>query len=301
VAQQRVMQKFAAYIKLARIHQYVKNGFVWLPIFFGNKLNDPEAIVRTFWAFVAFCLTASAVYVLNDLKDVQEDRQHPVKKFRPLASGALSRSEGILFLIILLCISASISSIILNKNVLIILAVYLFLNFVYSFKLKHISIIDIICVSTGFVLRVFAGGMASKVWISPWLVLMVFLLALFIALAKRRDDLLLVSPRHNPRKCIDSYNLEFVNLSLVAMAAVIIVTYILYTLSPEIIDKHGTNKLYFTTLWVIIGLLRYMQITFVDQKSWSPTLIVLKDIFMQVVIILWLLHFFLLLYVSRGA
>ena len=295
-----MMQKFAAYIKLARPHQYVKNGFVWLPIFFGNKLNDTEAIVRTFWAFVAFCLTASVVYVLNDLKDVQEDRQHPAKKFRPIASGALSRSEAILFLIVLLIISVSISSVTSNKSVLIILAVYLFLNFAYSFKLKHISIIDIICISTGFVLRVLGGGIAAKVWISPWLIIMVFLLALFLALAKRRDDFLLVSSAHNPRKCIDSYNLEFVNLAMVAMAAVIIVSYILYTVSPEVIDKHKTDKLYFTTLWVIIGLLRYMQITFVEQKSGSPTLIVLKDLFMQVVIILWLLHYYLLLYVFRG-
>jgi 4-hydroxybenzoate polyprenyltransferase len=295
-----MMQKFAAYIKLARPHQYVKNGFVWLPIFFGNKLNDTEAIVRTFWAFVAFCLTASVVYVLNDLKDVQEDRQHPAKKFRPIASGALSRSEAILFLIVLLIISVSISSVTSNKSVLIILAVYLFLNFAYSFKLKHISIIDIVCISTGFVLRVLGGGIAAKVWISPWLIIMVFLLALFLALAKRRDDFLLVSSAHNPRKCIDSYNLEFVNLAMVAMAAVIIVSYILYTVSPEVIDKHKTDKLYFTTLWVIIGLLRYMQITFVEQKSGSPTLIVLKDLFMQVVIILWLLHYYLLLYVFRG-
>jgi 4-hydroxybenzoate polyprenyltransferase len=294
------MQKFVAYIKLARPNQYVKNGFVWLPIFFGNKLNDTEAIVRTFGAFVAFCLIASVVYALNDLKDVQEDRQHPVKKFRPLASGALNRSEVILFLIVILSISVFICSVILNKSVLIVLTVYFFLNVAYSFRLKHISIIDIVCISTGFVLRVFAGGAAANVWISPWLVLMVFLLALFMALAKRRDDLLLISSGHNPRKCINSYNFEFVNLTMVAMAAVIIVSYILYTLSPEVVNKHGTDKLYLTTLWVIVGVLRYMQITFVDQESGSPTLIVLKDRFLQVVIILWLFHFYLLLYIFRG-
>jgi 4-hydroxybenzoate polyprenyltransferase len=294
------MQKFTAYIKLARPHQWVKNGFIWLPIFFGYKLSDKQAILGTLGAFIAFCLTASVVYVLNDIKDIQEDRRHPVKKFRPLASGALSGSEANLFFIALLIISVAFCSIILNKSVLILLAFYFLLNFAYSFKLKHISIIDIVCISTGFVLRIFAGGMAANVWISPWIVLMIFLLALFLALAKRIDDLLSVSTGHNPRKCIDGYNLEFVNLAMVVMASVIIVSYILYTVSPEVVAKHGTDKLYLTALWVIVGILRYMQIAFVHQNSSSPTLIILKDLFMQVVVVAWLLHFYMLIYLFRG-
>ena len=294
------MQKFSAYIKLARPHHWMKNGFIWLPIFFGYKLSDKQAILGTLGAFLAFCLTASVVYVLNDIKDIQEDRRHPVKKLRPLANGALSSSEANLFFVALLIIAIAFSSIILNKSVLILLAFYLLLNFAYSYKLKHISIIDIVCIASGFVLRIFAGGMAANVWISPWIVLMVFLLALFLALAKRRDDLLVVSTGHNPRKCIDGYNLEFVNLAMVVMASVIIVSYILYTVSPEVVDKHGTDKLYLTALWVIVGILRYMQIAFVHQKSSSPTLIILKDLFMQVVVVAWLLHFYLLIYLFRG-
>ena len=291
------MEKLAAYIRLARPHQYVKNGFVWIPIFFGYKLNDSQAILRTFWAFIAFCFVASVVYVLNDLKDIEEDRHHPIKKSRPLASGTLGQSEAIWFLIALSIISISISAIFLNKSVITVLTAYFLLNFAYSFKLKHISIVDVICISTGFVLRIFAGGLAADVWISPWLVLMVFLLALFLAFAKRRDDLTLLSFDHNPRRSLDGYNLDFVNLTMVAMASVIIVSYILYTVSPEVVYKHGTDKLYLTTLWVIVGLLRYMQITFVEEKSGSPTLIALKDVLIQMVIVLWFLHFYLLLYV----
>jgi len=294
------MKKFTAYIKLARPHQWVKNGFIWLPIFFGYKLSDKPAILGTLGAFIAFCITASAVYVLNDIKDIQEDRRHPLKKFRPLASGALSASEANLFFIALLTISVAFCSIILNTSTLILLAIYLLLNIAYSFKLKHISIIDIVCISTGFVLRIFAGGMAANIWISPWIVLMIFLLALFLALAKRRDDLLVVSTGHTPRKGIDGYNLEFVNLTMVVMASVIIVSYILYTVSPEVVAKHGTDKLYLTALWVIVGILRYMQIAFVNQNSSSPTLIILKDLFMQVVVVAWLLHFYILIYLFRG-
>jgi 4-hydroxybenzoate polyprenyltransferase len=181
---------------------------------------------------------------------------------------------------------------------LFILTAYLFLNLAYSLSLKHVAIIDVVCIATGFVLRVFAGGAAAEVQVSHWLVLMVFLLAIFLALAKRRDDLVLNSQGHNNiRRSLHNYNLDFVSHSMVAMTSITIVSYILYTVSPEVVEKHGTNNLYLTTFWVVIGFLRYMQITFVDQKSGSPTIILLKDAFMQVIIVLWLTTYYLLLYV----
>jgi 4-hydroxybenzoate polyprenyltransferase len=291
------MATLSAYIKLARLNHYVKNGIVWIPLFFAHKLNDLNAVLNTFWAFFAFCLTASAVYVLNDLLDVQEDRQHPVKKLRPIASGAVNAKEAIFFLLNLLVPAIILSFIFLPHNFLFILTAYLFLNIAYSFSLKHVAIIDVVCIATGFVLRVFAGGIAAEVQVSHWLVLMVFLLAIFLALAKRRDDLVLNAQGHNnTRRSLHKYNLEFVSHSMVAMTSITIVSYILYTVSPEVIEKHGTNKLYLTTFWVVIGFLRYMQITFVDQKSGSPTVMLLKDVFMQVIIGLWLITFYLLLY-----
>jgi decaprenyl-phosphate phosphoribosyltransferase len=292
------MAKLSEYIKLARPNHYVKNGFVWIPLFFGHKLNDLQAVFNTFWAFFAFCLTASVVYVLNDLLDVQEDRLHPVKKLRPIASGAITAKQATRFLLIFLVLAISVSFIFLSNNLLFILIAYLFLNLAYSFSLKHIAVIDVVCIATGFVLRVFAGGIAAEVPVSHWLVIMVFLLAIFLALAKRRDDLILNAQGHNKaRRSLSNYNMDFVSHSMVAMTSITIVSYILYTVSPEVVSKHGTNQLYLTTFWVVIGFLRYMQITFVHQISGSPTTVLLRDIFLQVVLVLWLISFYLLLYV----
>jgi decaprenyl-phosphate phosphoribosyltransferase len=291
------MDKIRALVQLARPPQYLKNGFIFLPLFFGHRLHDLNAVWAAWWAFVAFCLAASSVYAVNDIHDIQEDRQHPAKKFRPLAAGILSKSEAGLFALVLMALSLAVSLTFLGPVFLLPLAAYLLLNLVYSYGLKHLAIIDVFCIALGFVLRIFAGGLAADVWISHWLVLMTFLLALFLALAKRRDDLLLAANGINVRRSLDNYNLEFVSLSMVLMAAVIIVSYILYTVSPEVVSKHKTNNLYLTSIWVVMGLLRYMQITFVEQRSGSPTLILLKDSFLRVIILLWLLSFYLLFYV----
>lgn len=291
------MNKLAACVQLARPHQYLKNGFIWLPLFFGYKLRDAGIVLDVFWAFVAFCLTASSMYALNDLRDVEEDCRHPSKKFRPIACGALQKSEAVLFMILLLTASLTISFAFLSRSFLVILGAYLVLNFAYSGGLKHLAIVDVTLIAVGFVLRVFAGGVAAEIWPSHWLILMTFLLAVFLALSKRRDDLLLAACGHNTRRCLDGYNLEFVSLSMILMASVVIVSYILYTVSPEVTGKHRTHHLYLTTFWVIVGLLRYMQITFVEQKSGSPTLVLLKDVFLQTVIFLWIGSFYLILYV----
>jgi 4-hydroxybenzoate polyprenyltransferase len=295
------MRQLKAFLQIARPHQYVKNGFVWFPLFFGHKLLDLQAVVQTFWAFLGFCLVASSVYILNDIKDVEEDRRHPVKKYRPLASGTLRPGQAVAFMIFLLVLSLIIAVTLLPQEFLFILGAYLLLNILYTFFLKHLAIIDIVCIGIGFVLRIFAGGLAADIRVSHWIVLMTFLLALFLALSKRRDDLLLEACGHNPRKCLNGYNLEFVSLSMVVMVSVVIMAYILYTVSPEIIEKHRTNQLYLTSFWVIIGLLRYLQITFVEQRSGSPTLILLKDYFLLAVIILWILTFYLMLYYGLGA
>jgi len=291
-----VMSKIRALITLARPHQYIKNVFIFLPIFFAHKLFDSHALIQTCWAFVVFCLGASSVYVVNDIFDVKIDRIHPIKKHRPLAAGILQKREAFIFAALLLIFSISLTVYKLEWILLIVLGSYLILNYLYSCCLKKFAIIDISVIAVGFVIRVFFGGLSSEVSISHWLIIMTFLLALFLALAKRRDDLLLLSNGHKVRQNIDGYSLEFVSHSMVIMAAVIIVSYILYTVSPEVIMVHKTTNLYLTTFLVIIGLLRYLQITFVEQQSGSPTSIILKDHFMQIVIILWLLSAYLIIY-----
>ena len=288
------MHRLGLYVQLARVHQYVKNGFVCLPIFFGYKLADVQALQQTGLAFLVFCLAASSVYVVNDLWDVEEDRRHPVKRHRPLAAGELLPAQAIGFLALLLVTTVTLAAVFLPPIFLVILCSYLVLNLAYSFLLKHLAVIDVVCIALGFVLRVYAGGVAAGVPISHWLVALTFLLALFLALGKRRDDLLQADGGNGARKSLDGYNLEFVGLAMGVMAAVIIVAYLLYTLSPGAMAKHGTDLLYLTSFWVILGLLRYFQITVVEERSGSPTKIFLKDAFLQVTIILWLLSFFLL-------
>ncbi len=290
------MNRLKAYLTLARPHQYLKNGFIFFPLFFGHRLFDLQALGLAFSAFLAFCAAASSVYVFNDICDREADRRHPVKKLRPLASGTIELGGAVCFLVLLLSLSLLIYLLWLPRNFIIILGSYLVLNLAYSWKLKHLAILDVVCIGLGFVLRIFAGGAAVNIWPSHWLVMMTFLLALFLALAKRRDDLLLAACGNKTRRCLDGYSLEFVSLSMGIMAAVIIVSYTLYTVSPEVMIKHQANELYLTTLWVIIGLLRYLQVTFVFQKSGSPTLILIKDLFLQIVLLLWIGSFYLLLY-----
>jgi len=288
--------KAKLYLQLARPHQFVKNGFVWLPIFFGAKLGDIGALEQTLIAFAAFCCAAGGVYVLNDLKDIEEDRGHPTKRNRPLASGAIPPRGAVIFMAGLLVLAALAGALLPKPDFLLILGAYLILNVAYSFFLKHQAIIDVVCLALGFVLRVLAGGVAAAVPVSHWIIIMTFLLALFLALAKRRDDLLLAAEGQSARRSIDGYSLEFVSTSMAVMAAVIIVAYILYTVSPETIQKHGTDRLYLTGIWVVVGLLRYLQLALVENCTASPTKILLQDRFLQTVLALWILSFFFLLY-----
>ncbi len=291
-----MLNKAKLYLQLARPQQFFKNGFVWLPIFFGAKLADLGALEQTLIAFAAFCCAAGGVYVLNDLKDVEEDRRHPTKKDRPLACGAIQPREAMLFMAVLLILAAWLGALLPKPDFLLILGAYLLLNVAYSFFLKHRAIIDIVCIALGFVLRVLAGGVAAAVPISHWIVILTFLLAIFLALAKRRDDLLLAAEGQNTRRSIDGYSLEFVSISMAVMAAVVIVAYILYTVSPDTIKKHGTDRLYLTGFWVVLGLLRYLQLALVENHTASPTKILLQDRFLQAVLTLWVLSFFFLIY-----
>jgi len=276
-------------VKLLRPHQYIKNLFIFAPIFFSFTITT-NSISQSLIAFVLFSLIASSIYILNDYMDIEEDKKHPIKSNRPLANGSISKKQAI-NLFILLSLVSLVSSFLYNISLFFVLLLYFILNIAYSLKLKHISIIDIFIISTGFVLRLFAGSVSSEIYLSYWIIIMTFLLALFLAIAKRRDDVLLSNQGKETRKNIDGYNLEFVNASMVLMAAVIIVSYILYTVSNEVIIKFNTEYLYMTTFFVILGILRYMQITFVEEKSGSPTSIVSKDIFLKVTILAWLCSF----------
>jgi 4-hydroxybenzoate polyprenyltransferase len=290
-----VIQRAKTYLKLIRIHQSVKNGFVLLPIFFGKRFTDPHVLGLALLAALAFYLASASIYVLNDLRDVAEDRLHPKKRFRPIASGAVGEREAVA--LALCCLgAAALLGALLGPAFLGVLGGYLALNLAYSLKLKQLAIVDIMCIAVGFVLRVFAGGVATDTWISHWIVLMTFLLALFLALAKRRDDLLLTEDGAAVRRSIHGYNREFVDASMMIMAAVTIVSYVLYTVTPEVMASFSSDDIYLTTFWVILGILRYLQRTFVDKDSGSPTAMLLEDRLLQLSIIGWLASFAFIIY-----
>ncbi|MBF0236853.1 MAG: decaprenyl-phosphate phosphoribosyltransferase [SAR324 cluster bacterium] len=291
-----VTSTLANYYKLLRPHQYVKNTFVLLPIFFAQHLTDIPALLHTMGVFVCFCLVASSIYIINDYRDMKEDRQHPTKKMRPLAAGLIPSHQALLLSFFLMS-TGFYGAWMIRPEVMGVLSGYWLLNLVYSLGLKHIALLDIMTIATGFVLRIFAGGFAAQVKISMWIILLTFLLALFLAVAKRREDvLLLASGIQKTRKSIDGYNLEFINATMVLMSAVIVVAYIFYTISLEIRQNFHSDYLYLTVVFVLLGILRYMQITFVENKSGDPTRILLNDRFLQGTLIAWLGSFMFLIY-----
>jgi 4-hydroxybenzoate polyprenyltransferase len=283
---------FKNYLKLLRVEQYIKNIFVFAPLFFTFSFNATD-FFNVLIVFILFSTIASSIYTFNDLMDIEEDKRHPTKKFRPLASGQISTLSAKI-IIIFLALSSLFLSFLMSEYLFFILVIYFILNILYSVKLKHIAIVDIFIIATGFVLRLFAGASVVDTTLSMWIIIITFLLALFLAIAKRRDDILLSLQGKQTRKNIDGYNLEFVNATMILMSSVIIVSYILYTVSEAVILRLGSEYLYLTTFFVILGIIRYMQITFVEENSGSPTKIVLKDRFLQITILLWLISFFVI-------
>lgn len=288
--------KLSALFKLMRPHQYIKNLFIFLPLFFAMRITDTELLLNSFLAFIAFSLTASAIYTLNDHHDIEEDREHPKKKNRPLASGAISKAQAIIIMIVLAIAGFSLMTYI-SLNAVAILAAYVLMNIAYSLYFKHVAILDVIIIATGFVLRLFIGSAVTGIQLSMWIVIMTFLLALFMALAKRRDDVLIyLETGKKMRKVIDGYNLQFLDAAMAIMASVVIVAYTIYTTSTEVVERFHSQYLYLTALFVILGIMRYLQIAFVHLDSGSPTRIILNDRFMQLTIAAWIISFSWILY-----
>lgn len=287
-----------AYLQLIRPKDWAKNSFLFIPVFFAGKLFSVDTLINLLGGFLCFSLVASSIYIINDYRDIEDDKIHPVKKTRPLASGTVSKANALIICILFLAIGFTAAWFIRDKF-LFVLIIYFLLNLGYSFGLKTIPILDIIIVAIGFVLRVKAGAVIAVIGLSEWLIIMVFLLALFMALAKRRDDVLLkLSSGTDMRKAVKGYNLEFINVALSLICAVIIVAYFMYTTSPEIVARLQTYRLYYTCLFVLAGVFRYLQLIFVQQNSQSPTKILYKDRFIQAVILLWIMSFYVILYLK---
>ena len=296
----RIFVAMIHYIKLLRPLQWLKNIFVFAPIFFSNNLLKPEFFWPTLMVFASFCLISSSIYCFNDLKDIEADRQHPKKCKRPIASGKVPVTGGYIMMILCMIGALAILPLSHSENIhylYMIVIGYWLMNIAYCLKLKQYAILDVSIIAIGFVMRVLVGGIATDIWMSHWLIMMTFLVTLFLAFTKRNDDYRIYEQTGTkPRVSITGYNKTFINEATAIIASVTLVCYIMYTMSPEVIHRLGTRYVYLTSGWVLAGLLRYLQNMIVFGLSGSPTKSLVKDHFVQFCILGWLASFFVIIY-----
>ena len=277
------------FIKLLRPQQWIKNGFVFIPFLFAGKMPDVAPLTKGMIVFVAFCLTASSIYILNDLSDLDFDKAHPEKKDRPLASGKISINLAVCIMLFLASCSVVISSL-LSKEIAFIIVLYVISNIFYSLYFKNIVIIDIFFIAFGFLLRVAAGVYATNVPPSSWIVIMAMALSLLLAVGKRRADLLSSdSNLKNHRKVLHLYSIQTIDQMIVILVALIIITFSLYAVSDYAVLRFGSEALVLTVPIVIYGLFRYLYIINDEKVTGDPTKILLSDYHMSLCVLSWLL------------
>jgi len=285
----------APIVTLLRPHQWIKNAFVAAPLFFTPQALSWANLVYVILGVACFSAMASAIYILNDWRDRDVDRLHPTKRLRPLAAGTISPAAAATAAPVLALASAAVSLLILPRGFSIVLGLYVAQNLAYNLWLKQVSILDVLCIAIGFVLRIYAGGALIGVTPTVWIVACTLLLALFLAFAKRRDDLVLgVDDEH--RLSLTGYNLPFIDASLAIVLAALVVSYLLYTTQPENMARLHSDKLFLTAPFVIAGVLRYLQVTLVEHRSGSPTRLALTDRFLLLTILGWIATFAWLIY-----
>ncbi|HEY6760219.1 MAG TPA: UbiA prenyltransferase family protein [Baekduia sp.] len=287
--------KLRAALRQIRPGHWAKNAFVLAPLLFSKRLDEWSGIVDAVAATIVFSLVASCVYVINDWRDRESDAQHPLKRDRPLASGALDGRDAVLIVVALIVLAAAVGIAAgLPLAFYGVVAIYVAINIAYSFGLRHVDLVDIIVIAAGFVLRVLAGTTALDVTASDFIVLSTGLLALLLGLGKRRMDLALETAED--RRSLAGYSVEFIDAALATLAASTIAFYSLFTVSDYAVERYGSHDLYLTTFFVVVGILRYLQVVLNDGPRRTPTEIALSDRFMQVVVGLWTVFFYILAY-----
>jgi 4-hydroxybenzoate polyprenyltransferase len=268
------------YILLSiRPQQWTKNLLIFAPLIFSKKLFIYTETLHTFYAFIIFCLISGSVYLLNDLIDLEQDKRHPLKCKRPLSSGALSKRAATIACGVLLCICALASMYLLNTAFLITAGAYLALQVLYSTFLKHVVIIDVFCIAAGFVIRVIAGAEAIEVSFSTWLLFCTLLLALFLALSKRRHELqLLEDDAVHHRKILYEYSSGLLDHMIAIVTPCTLIAYMLYTIADDTVGKFGTDGLKYTVPFVLYGIFRYLYLIHKRNEGGSPEKVLLNDI-----------------------
>ena len=285
------------FFTLIRINQWIKNAFVFLPIFFDQQFTNVSALLNGGVAFFSFSLIASAIYCFNDYIDVEFDKNHPEKKNRPIASGAVKKKQAIIYMVVLLLSGIILAYICNSITLTYVVLIYFGLNLLYTLILKNIIVLDVITIALSFVLRIVAGGVAASIVLSHWIIIMVFLLALFLALAKRRDEVLILEETGTKvRKNIEQYSLSLINTILITIVVVITGAYILYTLSPSVIAQFKSKYIFITAIFVILGFYRYYKLIQKRVSYANPTKILLSDLRLQLIVLGWLVCFYILIY-----
>lgn len=292
--------KILKLFELIRPKQWIKNLFLFAPILFAGELLNLGLLSKNIIAFIAFCGVSSCVYIINDIVDIESDRVHRKKRYRPLASGDINIRSAIIFLVILFILTILLS-LTLNFYFWITVFTYFIINILYSFKVKHIVILDVFFVSLGFMLRVAAGAAAISVPVSSWMILTTIFVSLFLAVSKRRAELSQIEQENieKQRKVLDHYAIEFTEQMNTIAATGTIICYALYTVSSKAISTFQTDKLIYTTPFVIYGIFRYLYLIHKKNLGESPTQIVTKDIPIIINTIIWFIASALIIYKSK--
>ncbi len=274
-----------ALVRTLRPRQWVKNTFVAIPLVFSLRLLDGDSVLRTAAAVLLFSLVSGCVYVLNDLVDVEADREHPKKRLRPIASGDLPVAAARTFLgeAVAAVIGLSLA---LQPWFCAVLTTYFVLNVAYSFRLKHVAYLDVLLIALFFILRVLAGAFAIDVPASPWLLGCTFLLALFLGFGKRAHELATAVDAGKQRAALEGYHFESLRWILYVLAIAVVVTYAAYTLSPQTVHAFGTDRLVWTVPLPLVAILRFIRLATTHKDAESPTDAMLRDpIFMAAILL----------------
>lgn len=275
---------------------WLKNGVVFAALIFAGEASHPTKDYISLLAFLVFCLAASGVYIFNDIIDRDKDKLHPIKKNRPIASGAVALGTASVVMVILMAAGLFLASLI-NRNFLYITVLYIVFNLLYSLKLKDIVIIDVMSIAFSFVLRAYAGALAINVPTSKWLVINTILLSLFLSFGKRRHELLTLEQDANAhRKILEKYSPYLLDQMIAVVTPAVVVMYMLYSFSSEVSQKLGTENLFLTIPFVIYGIFRYLYLIHKEEKGGSPTKILITDIPIFVTVLLWILTVIIILY-----
>ncbi len=285
------------FLKLIRVQQWIKNVFVFVPLLFSHNLFEREYFLITLFAFFVFCLASSAIYVINDLIDIEADRAHPLKKNRPLPSGAISKPTSVItFIVILIMIGVLLPN--FNYDFIICVASFIILNVLYTFYFKHIVVLDVFSIAAGFTLRVLAGAFVLSIPISSWLILTTMFISLFLGVMKRHSELTLTPEDENSssRKVLAKYSLNFADQMATVAAAGVIICYALYTVADRTVSVFSTENLIYTTPFVVFGIFRYMYLEYMSNGGENTTKIIATDSPMIVTVILYIITTVLIIY-----